>query len=59
MSNLTHGLATQLFKNKTFADDEILDIKANPFKVKNTMQQLLIQREKESYQKAAKKEMQA
>ena len=57
-TKLTYGLASELFRTKTGLKEEAnIDSVVNPFKKKMKMQDLLIQREKERYMKAAKREM--
>jgi len=52
-------LASELFRTKTgLKEDANIDSNVNPFKKKTKMQDLLIQREKERYMKAAKRDLQ-
>jgi len=58
-TKITHGLASELFRTKTGLKEEAnIDSSVNPFKKKTKMQDLLIQREKERYMKAAKRDLQ-
>lgn len=56
ISKMTHGLATELFNNSPGVTEQAnFNSVANPFKHKKNMQEILIQREKERYVKAAKR----
>jgi hypothetical protein len=54
---ITHGLATTIFdKQPGITETPNFNSTVNPFKHKHNMQELLIQREKERYLKAAKRD---
>jgi hypothetical protein len=58
VGKITHGLATQMFNNNPgYVEKPDFNSTANPFKHKHNMQELLIQKEKERYTKAAKRDM--